>query len=132
MRVVLVGVEEVDFGDFVLLDPAGQNLGVAMGSDPIAQSMVKDAVAVRFQGRRVVAHGRVKQGELLLVVTEVPGPWGRLDHPDQPILGRGRKQGMIGKELIPEDPDQAHLLILKQSPVSESKNGLFCREREKE
>jgi hypothetical protein len=80
----------------------------------------------------MVAHRCVKKGEFLLMVTQMAGPGGGLDHAHQPILGRGGKKRVIGQKLIAQDPDQAHGEILKQPAVFGSKNGLFRSEAGKE
>ena len=80
----------------------------------------------------MMSHGRVEQGELLLVVADVASPGGGLDHADESILGRGAEERVIGEELIAEDPNEAHRGNLKHPRAGESKNGLFRSEVGKE
>ena len=56
----------------------------------------------------VVAHGRVKKGEFLLVVTEMRSSVCRFDHSYEEVGGWGGKKGMIWKKLVPENPNKAH------------------------
>jgi len=72
--VVLVGIEQVNFGDFVFLDPGFEDFRVAMVARPLGESAVKDPVPFLFEVRGMVAHGRVKERQFLLVVAEMSGP----------------------------------------------------------
>ena len=130
--VVLVGVEKVDLGDLVLLDPTLEDFRIAILAGAVGEPPVKDPVAALFQEGRMVSHGGVEQGQLLLVVAKVSGPGGGFDHTHHGILGWRGEQGMLGKKLIAEDPDQTHRVSLSEPRASESKNGLFRREAEKE
>ena len=125
LSVVFVGVEKVNFGDFLLLDPTGEHLGVAGFPGAVGESAVQNAVAGLLQGGGMVTHGRVKEGEFLLMVAEMTRPRGGFNHSDKSVFrGRGQ-EGVIRQKLIAENPDQAHRPSLKQPPVFGSKNGLF-------
>jgi len=80
----------------------------------------------------VVPHGCIEEGELLLVVAEMGSPGGRFDHAHGGVAIGRLEQGMIGDELVSQDPDQAHDLRLRYPVDSESKNGLFRRGSAKE
>ena len=70
LGIVLVGIEQVDLGDFPFLDPAAEHLRVVVRARSVTEAVVEDPVSGLFQGRSVVAHGRIQKGEFLLVVTE--------------------------------------------------------------
>jgi len=59
------------------------------------------------------------------VVMEMARPRGRFNHSDKSVFRGTGEEGVIRKELIAKNPDQAHRISLKQSPVFGSKNGLF-------
>jgi len=61
----------------------------------------------------MVSHGRVEKGELLLVIAEMGSPGRRLDHAHGRVAVGRLEQGMIGDELVSQDPDQAHGVSLR-------------------
>ena len=68
LGVVFVGIEQVDFGNFVLPDPSSENFGIAVGAWTLGEPAVEHTVTGLLQGRGMVSHGRVKEREFLLMV----------------------------------------------------------------
>ena len=48
LGVVLVWIEQVDLFDFMFLDPAPENLGVAVGGRALGEATVKNTIAGFF------------------------------------------------------------------------------------
>lgn len=111
--VVLVRIKEVDFGDLMLLDPTRQDFRIAVLAGSVGEPPVEHAVAGFLEGGGVVPHRRIKEGELLLVVAEMRSPWRRLDHAHRRVAVGRLEQGVIGDELVSQDPDQAHEVSLR-------------------
>jgi hypothetical protein len=81
-HLVLVGIEKMDFSDLMFLNPVCKDGGVVGAEWGIGQSVIESTELLFLQVGGVVAHGGVKKGELLLVVTEMRSTGGRLDHSD--------------------------------------------------
>ena len=55
-----------------------------------------------------MAHGGVKESQLLLVISEVSCAGGGFDHSDEEIRFGGGKEGVGGQKLVAQNPDQSH------------------------
>lgn len=62
--------------------------------------MVKNLMPRFFERCRVVTHGGVEKGQLLLVIAKVMGPRGGFDHADATILRDATQQRVIREKLI--------------------------------
>ena len=111
--VVLVGIKQVDLGDLVFLNPALQDFRIAVGRDPFREAAIENPIPALFKGSGMVSHCRIEEGQLLLVVAEMRSPGCRLDHAHGRVAVGRLEQGVIGDELVSQDPDQAHEVSLR-------------------
>lgn len=128
-RVEFIRIKKVNFGEMMFFNPRSEDAAVICGRGRVSELVIKNSEFLFSQASGVVTHGRVKQGQLLLMVSKMGAARCGLNHADEQIGCGGDEERVGGEELVTKNPNEAHLLRVEQIGAGQAmeRDFLFCR-----